>query len=132
MGKGNTLADCRNQLLNRLYIAHNEVLIVKHNLEDNLRFINETQAGLNKYKTILHGFLLAYRSSARFDVTDKQIEMAKDIVKGKQRALHYLFLNRKYLKLKHKAAQRRESKALRHLKEFDVRMKKQELENGKR
>ena len=132
MGKENTLADCRNQLLNRLYIAHNETAIIKIDLQDNLRFINETQTNLNKYKTVLHGFLLAYRLPARFDVTDKQIEMAKDIIKGKQRALKYLFLNRKYLKLKHKAAQRRESKALRHLKEFDVRMKKQELKNGKR
>lgn len=124
MRKGNTLADCRNQLLDRLYIAHNEVLIVKNNLKDNLRFINATQDTLNKYKTVLHGFLLASRLSSRLDVTDKQIEMAKDTIKGKQRALYNLFLNRKYLKLKYKAAQRKESKALCHLKKFDNKMKK--------
>lgn len=121
MEKGKTLVDCRDNMLNQIYIAHKEVLNVKRNLEDNLRFINETQAGLKKYKTILNGFLLAHCSSTRFDVTDKQIEMAKDTVKNKQRALHYLILNRKYLKSKHKAAQRRESKAFRRLRKFDVK-----------
>lgn len=132
MGKANTLADCRTQLLDRLDIAYMEMECVKHDLKDNLGYINATQTHLNQYKAVLHGFLLAYRISAKFDITEKQIEMTKDIIKGKKRALHYLLLNRKYLKLKHKEVQRKASKALCHLKKFDTRMKKKELGNGKK
>lgn len=130
--KENTLVDCRNRLLNRISAAHNEIVRVKIDLENNLRYINETQASLNKYKTILHGFLLAYRLPMEFDITEKTIKTARKIIENKKRTLCYLFLKQKYLKLKRKEAQRRESKALYHLQKFDVRMEMKESENGKK
>lgn len=132
MEKVKTLVDCRRQLLDRLDIAYMEIECVKHDLKDNLDYINATQKNLNQYKAVLHGFVLAYRISAKFDITEKQIEMVKDIIKGKKRALHYLFLNRKCLKLKLKEVQRKASKALCHLKGFDTRMKKKGFENEKK
>lgn len=132
MRKENTLADCRNQLLNRIYTAHCKVNCVNIDLETNLRHIKNTQGSLNRYKTVLHGFLLAYRLYTELDITEKQIKTARKIIESKKRTLRYLFLLRRYLKLKYKEAQRRESKALYHLKKFDVQMEMKELENGKK
>ena len=132
MEKGKTLKDNREKILLKINNAANEREKFQRMIFANLQLVRDCERKLKIAKNT-YKYLWQFRTVINPDeVADCSLSCIEDSVKFYSRRLEILTKNRKLLIFRFKNAQRRESKALRHLKGFDVRMKKQELENGKR
>ena len=121
MEKERTLADCRNQMLNRFYEAGEQCDKLRRMLIANLQLVRDCERklkiGKNTYK-----YLWQFRTVINPDeVRDCTLSCVKDSVQFYSDRLAMLTKNRKLLIFRFKNAQRRESKAYRRLRKFDVK-----------